>query len=121
MHSYRDCKAIVFKALLISYFLQFLMVGVSLAIAEAIIPTGSDSKMLVLIPLGYFANSLPVTPGGLGVGEAALESLFNLFSLPGGAEVLLSWRIIMVIVGLLGLAFYLKGEKRFVFSNPKDQ
>ena len=34
--------------------------------------------MLLLIPIGFLANSLPVTPGGLGVGEAAMESLFRM-------------------------------------------
>ncbi len=121
VHSYRDNKLVIFKALMLSYFLQSLMVGVSLIVTESINPLGADMKMLILIPLGYFANSLPVTPGGIGVGEAALESLFNLFGMQGGAETLLGWRIIMVIVGLTGLFFYLKGEKRFVFSSENDE
>ncbi len=121
VHSYRNNKLVIFQALMLSYFLQSLMVGVTLVVIESINQLGVDIKMLILIPLGYFANSLPVTPGGIGVGEAALESLFNLFGMQGGAEALLGWRIIMVISGLTGLFFYLKGEKRFVFSSEDEE
>lgn len=120
IHSYKNNKAVIIKALLLSFLLQSTMVLVSLVISEATNPAGADIKMIILIPLGYLANSLPVTPGGIGVGEAALESLFNLFSLQGGAEVILGWRLIMVVVGLAGLGFYLKGEKRFVFKTGQD-
>ncbi|MEE9421523.1 MAG: lysylphosphatidylglycerol synthase transmembrane domain-containing protein [Gammaproteobacteria bacterium] len=116
IHFYRHHKITIIKAILLSFIVQFLMIGVSLFVSEAINPSAFDARMIVLIPLGYLATSLPVTPGGIGVGEAALESLFNLFGLQGGAEILLGWRIIMVIVGLIGLAFYMKGKKRFVFS-----
>jgi len=116
VHHYRHNMTLLLRALLLSYALQALMIGVSLAIAEAIIPTGIDLKMLLLIPIGYLANSLPLTPGGLGVGEAAMASLFTLGSLSGGAEMLIGWRLVMILVGLLGLVCYLKGEKQFVFS-----
>jgi uncharacterized protein (TIRG00374 family) len=122
LHYYRHNKSVLFQALLFSYFLQLLMTGVSLAIAEATNPAGADVNMVMLIPLGYLVNNaLPLTPGGIGVGEAALESLFSLCGLQGGAEVLLGWRLIMVLVGLVGLAFYLKGEKRFVFSSVQGR
>jgi len=121
LHSYRHHKSALFKALVSSYILQMLMITVSLAIAQATNPAGASLKMIVLIPLGFLANSLPVTPGGLGVGEAALESLFSLGGLQGGAEVILGWRLIMVIVGLLGLVFYLRGEKRFVFNTREQE
>ena len=117
IHYYRNSLGTLLKALLISYLLQFLMISVSLAIAQATNILGANPKMLLLIPMGYMANSLPLTPGGLGVGEAAMESLFLLAGLTGGAETILGWRLIMIIVGLLGLIFYLKGNKKF-FSSP---
>jgi len=116
VHSYKDNKSAVFIALFYSYILQILMVSVSLAVAHATNQSGADLKMLLLLPLGYLANALPITPGGLGVGEAALESLFTLGGLQGGAETLLGWRIMMIISGLIGLVYFLKGEKRFVYT-----
>ncbi len=49
--------------------------------------------------------------------------------LSGGAEVLLGWRLLTVLIGLVGLGFYLRGGRRFVHlaaeaeadgSNPND-
>lgn len=116
LHSYGHSMGVVFRALFVSYAVQFLMVGVSMAVAQATNPAGADPKMLMLIPMGYLASSLPITPGGLGVGEAALESLFTMSGLSGGAETIIGWRLIMIIVGLLGLVFYVKGEQRFMLS-----
>jgi uncharacterized protein (TIRG00374 family) len=121
LHSYRSGTGVIRRALLISYAVQILMVGVAMAIAQATNPTGADPRMLVLIPMGYLANSLPITPGGLGVGEAAMESLFAISGLSGGAETILGWRIVSIIVGFLGLVFYLKGEKRFVFDRGTNE
>lgn len=118
--AYRNNKIVILQAVMFSFMVQLLTIGVSLSIAEATNPLGADSKMIALIPLGFLANSLPVTPGGIGVGEAAMDNLFGLFSLDGGAELVLGWRLIMVLVGLMGLFFYLKGEKRFVFNKPQD-
>ena len=72
--------------------------------------------MAVLIPLGHLANTLPITPGGLGVGEAAFNKLFALAGLEGGAETLLGWRLLTLLLGLVGLVFYLQGRKRFVHA-----
>ena len=57
---------------------------------------------------------MPLTPGGLGVGEAVFDHLFALAGLAGGAETMLGWRVLMVGVSLLGLVFYLQGDRRFV-------
>jgi uncharacterized membrane protein YbhN (UPF0104 family) len=67
--------------------------------------------------LGFLANTLPVTPGGLGVGEAAFKMLFSMAGLAGGAEVLLGWRLLMILMGLLGLAFYVQGHTRFIHES----
>ena len=120
LYTYRHNKGVILQSMLLSYLLQLLTIGASLAIAQATAPLGADLRMIMLIPLGFLANSLPVTPGGIGVGEAALAHLFMLFGMQGGAEVILGWRLIMVVTGLLGLVFYLKGEKRFVFSADND-
>jgi uncharacterized membrane protein YbhN (UPF0104 family) len=62
--------------------------------------------------LGFIADNLPVTPGGLGVGETAFSALFLVAGLTGGAEALLCWRVWTALVRLLGLVFYLRGIDR---------
>jgi hypothetical protein len=48
------------------------------------------------------------------VGEAAFAKLFALAGLSGGADLLLGWRFLSLLVGLGGLFFYFEGRKRFV-------
>jgi uncharacterized membrane protein YbhN (UPF0104 family) len=67
-----------------------------------------------VIPLGLLANGIPVTPGGLGVGEAAFNQLFRMSGLSGGAEVLLGWRLLSLVGAAVGLVFFLKGKSRYV-------
>lgn len=70
----------------------------------------------LLVPIGFLANTLPLTPGGLGVGEAAFERLFRLAHIKTGAEALLGWRLLTTLISLLGLVYYLQGRKQFVQS-----
>jgi uncharacterized membrane protein YbhN (UPF0104 family) len=70
--------------------------------------------MSILIPLGFLANVLPVTPGGLGIGEAAFNKLFEMAGLTGGAEALLGWRMLTILISMIGLVFYLRGRRHFI-------
>ncbi len=90
-------------------------------LARVISPSGAVWEMGVVVPLGFIANSLPITPGGLGVGESAFNRLFTMVGLEGGAEILLGWRFLMILIGLIGLIFYLKGQKRFVHDQSPQE
>ena len=87
-----------------------------LLITEAINIHGYEWEMVLLIPLGFLANTIPFTPGGLGVGEAAFDTLFVIAGFTGGAEILLGWRILLIFISNLGLFYYLQGSKRFVYD-----
>ena len=68
-------------------------------------------------PLAMVINTVPVPGGGLGVGEVALATLLELWSVggqavTGGATIFLSWRIWVVLWGMLGLpAFLMRGRR----------
>jgi uncharacterized membrane protein YbhN (UPF0104 family) len=64
----------------------------------------------LLTPFGLLANALPLTPGGLGVGEAAFETLFLSVGVRGGAEAILSWRLLTTVLDLFGGVFLLMGR-----------
>ncbi len=114
IHTYRHHKFAMMAALGISIAAQGLSLVAMLLIAQATNADGYAWRMLVVIPLGLVANTIPLTPGGLGVGEAAFEKLFLLTGLTGGAVVILGWRLLMTLISLLGLAVYLKGRQQFV-------
>jgi len=105
----------------ISLLAHIMSVAVMLILYVAIRPGEFSWQMSMLIPMGFLVNTIPLTPGGLGVGETAFDSLFALAGLNGGAEMLLSWRILMLSLGLLGLVVYLQGKKHFVSGQLSTQ
>jgi uncharacterized protein (TIRG00374 family) len=72
--------------------------------AQAVFPVPAFISML-----GMFANTITITPGGLGVGEAAFDRLFAEAGLRGGAAMMIIWRAGMLPLTLLGIAFFLSG------------
>jgi hypothetical protein len=64
-------------------------------------------ESLVVAPLVILANTLPLTPGGLGIAEAASASLYLLVGQAGGANGMLLARLIIIMCSLMGLPFFL--------------
>jgi len=117
VQGYRHDMTVLLAALGISIVAHTLTIGALLLAAYATNPSGFSWQMSLLMPLGFLANMLPVTPGGLGVGEAAFNRLFALAGLTGGAEALLGWRVLTITIGLLGLIFYLQGRTRLIHAS----
>lgn len=118
VHQYRHNRLTLLAATGISMLAHTVGIGVTLMIAMVAIPAGAAREMIILIPIGFMANVVPVTPGGLGVGEAAFDALFAIAGLSGGAVVLLGWRLLLLVVGLFGLVLYLQGQRRLVQPRP---
>jgi hypothetical protein len=112
--SYRHHRSAVAAGLGVSLGVHACQIGAALIVAYMVNPTGFSWAMSGLIPMGFMANAVPLTPGGLGVGEAAFDALFALADLDGGAEVLLGWRLLVVVIGLSGLVAYLHGRRDFI-------
>ena len=116
--AFKDCPGALVRAAALSLVIQAMTVGAVLLLAVASPASDFGWSAALLIPLGFVANALPLTPGGLGVGEAAFDALFSLGGLEGGAEAILGWRLLMLLIGLTGAVFYLRGDRRFVFRSP---
>ena len=110
--SYRHHLGTVAAALCISIAANLLNLIVMALAVFALNPARLNPRMCLIVPLGFVANSLPFTPGGLGVGETAFNALFAVAGLSGGADALLCWRVWTALVRLLGLVFYLCGIER---------
>jgi uncharacterized membrane protein YbhN (UPF0104 family) len=91
-----------------------LMTLATLLIVQVTRPAGVSLLMALLIPLGFVANALPLTPGGLGVGEAAFDQLFQLAGFTGGAVALLGWRLLTLLIGLPGLLIYIFAKQQVI-------
>ncbi len=109
--AYRRSPWILAGALGISLADNLMAIG-TLALGLLVVsPASLEAKLLVMVPMGEIVNSLPLTPGGLGVGETAFNAFFSIAGLRGGAEALLCWRVWNALTGLLGLFFYLRGVR----------
>jgi uncharacterized membrane protein YbhN (UPF0104 family) len=68
------------------------------------------------------ANAIPLTPGGLGVGEVAFDRLFVMAGFAGGSLLILTWRLAMLPVCLVGALLYVLGSQRQIqFSWSQDE
>jgi glycosyltransferase 2 family protein len=96
-----------------------LLLAVSFAIAGTVLVPGVPSLLVsTLSLLGLVANALPITPGGVGVGEAAAEALFRAVGVPGGAALVAAWRVGMIGVCIAGAGLYIFGDKGTRLSTP---
>jgi glycosyltransferase 2 family protein len=121
IRTYRHSAGILASALGASMLANLSLMVVTALGMLIVNPSGLEMKMCLVIPMGYIANSLPLTPGGLGVGEAAFTALFDITGLHGGADALLCWRIWSAFVGILGLIFYLRGLRCSIVKTAEDQ
>ena len=95
-----------------------LMVVTALALF-AVHPASFSIRLALVAPVGHLVNSLPLTPGGIGVGESAFNALFLLTGIQGGAETLLCMRLWNCVVGVFGLAICVVGMNRVVYTEKE--
>jgi hypothetical protein len=112
LHAFRDRKAALVAAALISLCGHIGVAATYMVVASVILPAVAWPVVGFLSMLGMVANALPLTPGGLGVGEAAFEQLFGLAGATGGAALLVLWRMSMIPIATIGATLYMTGRIR---------
>jgi len=112
LYVFRKNRAAIARAASLAVAGHLALLGVMCAAARAFMPNAQPLTVSMLALLGLLANSLPITPGGLGVGEAAFEGLFRTVGYGGGARLILAWRVGMLALCCLGCALYIAGARR---------
>lgn len=107
-------------ALVLSLLANVALVVVTGLGLHAVNPGAFSVNVALVAPIGHLVNSLPLTPGGIGVGETAFNALFGLTGMSGGADALLCVRLWSILVGLLGLVVYLAGMGRVVHPYARE-
>jgi len=108
---YRDHQAVLYICLFLS-----ILVHTTIIIMTIIFGKIFDSQLSwriygVITPLSLLANSLPIAPAGLGVGEAASEYLYLKVGCSLGGEFMALFHLVSIFWGLLGFPFYLLFKK----------
>ncbi|RMD80959.1 MAG: UPF0104 family protein [Candidatus Dadabacteria bacterium] len=74
-----------------------------------------------IVPLLGFvallANAVPITPGGIGVGEGAFEVLFRLVGFSGGSRLIILWRVATLPLAVVGGILYATGYGRIALAD----
>lgn len=102
-------RGTVVRALGISLVVQLLFYTACTACAQAL---GHGTSLLTLgttMPLAALANSIPATPGGIGIGEFAAGSFFSAlgFVSSTGAEIMLLLRLVLWALAAVGFGLWL--------------
>jgi uncharacterized protein (TIRG00374 family) len=112
LYAFRDHKAALLAAALLSMSGHVALAVMLIWVASVFLPLAPPLAVSLLSLLGLLANALPVTPGGLGVGEAAFEGLFRAVGFTGGATLILAWRVGMLPLCLVGCGLYIAGGRQ---------
>lgn len=73
------------------------------------------STYFLVTPVGFMATAIPISPAGVGVGQAAFDFLFNLYlgkPTQIGALVITVYQLLSLFFGLIGAYFYLVKSKK---------
>lgn len=92
-----------------------LMVGIGIQLGYQIPLT----TYFTAIPLGFIITAIPISPGGVGVGQAAFLYLFNLFTqqeTPIGPTLVTSLQILQFVYGLYGAYIFIRFKKQKTFE-----
>jgi uncharacterized protein (TIRG00374 family) len=103
-----------------------LLASLSFYLATVAVGYSGDaySHFLFLVPLGLFATAIPVSPGGIGTGQAAFVALFAF--LPGGggslgADACTVFQFVAMCVYMTGLWAYISRRRDVASAEIQDE
>jgi len=113
LKAYRARGRNLLHCLALSLIVGFLSMAVY-RIAGHVIGTPLGWKQVFMVcPLVFIATALPISPSGIGVGEAAASVLFAQFGVETGAAIMLVVRLWFLALRLPGALFYVfRGRRR---------
>ena len=111
LHSYRHSPKALTIAVFMSAINQLLIVTFFAVIGQALNIEIPLAVYFFLVPIGIVAQALPISPAGIGIGQAALFFLFKLHlhqDSPIGPVAVTAMQISSLAWGLVGAYFYLR-------------
>lgn len=109
--SSRGARPVLVRAVGLALLAQAVPLALFVYLAQSLGAEASLPTLVAFALLGLLANALPLTPGGLGIGEEAFRRLFLLVGFGGGATLILSWRAALLPASLVGGLLYLLGRR----------
>jgi uncharacterized protein (TIRG00374 family) len=116
LSAYSENKKIFFRILLISFLAQcfsvslFVFIGNALGYSEV-----PFSVYFFVVPIGFMVTAIPISPAGVGIGQAAFYYLFNLAmgtKTSMGTTAVTAFQCLQFLVGLFGAWYYITMRKQ---------
>jgi len=96
-------KSVVLKASLLGICSQFINLSFIVLLTETLTQKSSSwLELSIIFPLGMLITTLPITPGGLGVGHIAFSNLFEMIGIAQGANIFNLFAVSQMSLNLLG-------------------
>lgn len=115
-------KRVAAKCFSISVGIQLLIVSAVLIIAKMMdLPSVSFSDYVIAIGVTQIVNLIPITPGGIGIGEMAFANILSILNpdkVAAYATILFAYRILSALTYLPGVIWYIF---KFVLFKKKKQ
>lgn len=112
IYSFREKKRALVKTIMVSFVGQSPIILGMYCIGRAADETVLRlAHYLFLAPVASILNAIPLGPGGVGSGEALVESLFILFGSRNGSEITAVGHIIFILFSIIGFTLYVRGKK----------
>lgn len=126
VHSYGRKPLSVIFALLISALAQLPgYIGIWFMAAILGVKVFTFIDFMIILPLCYLFNSIPIAPAGLGIGEVGFGKIFQMFGSNEGAEVAFLMHAILIFIsvvfgGLIYLLTDLSKTSQYISNEKKN-
>jgi len=111
LHEYRRKTRVIPVALALSVANQGLTCGMYyLALRATGVTDMPMSQFFLVVPLGLVTSAIPISPGGIGVGQAAFFALFQIVApkyAAAGTNALTALQVLLILICVSGLYWYL--------------
>ena len=115
IHAYRKDPRALLTAMAVSVLGQAAIVAFVIAVAHALGESSIPlSVFIFIVPVGLVVQALPISPAGIGVGQAAFYFMFNLYlghESQLGPTAMTVMQMVSLLWGLVGAYFYLTLRK----------
>jgi uncharacterized protein (TIRG00374 family) len=118
LHLYGNSLPRITQVIVISLIAQSLAIGFLYMVGVVSGFNDIQAKTYFLVaPLGFMATAIPISPAGVGVGQAAFYFLFNIYtghSSEVGPTTITAFQVCSFVVSLAGAFFYMR------YKRPND-
>ncbi|MES3037779.1 MAG: lysylphosphatidylglycerol synthase transmembrane domain-containing protein [Bdellovibrionota bacterium] len=123
LYDYGQNPLLLAKACGLSILAQSLAIVLFYVVARTLAPDVPLNLCFIVGPIGFIVTALPITPGGVGVGQAAFFYLFELYvkgSGSVGTTGITLHQAIQLLLGVWGAYYFVRSEKHLIWTLPKD-